>query len=48
MQALWDLTLFQLVKDDYQQGPIGYIFGIEQWKINGFLFKQNSNICFLY
>ena len=35
IQGLWDVARFQLVKGDFSQENIAYIFRIEQWKNNG-------------
>jgi len=36
IQALLDVSLFQLLKGDFPQENIVYIFRIEQWMNNGF------------
>jgi len=38
IQALWDVALFQLIKSDFPQGKMSYIFRSEQLKNNGILF----------
>jgi len=35
---------FQLVKGDFPQENIVYIFRIDQWKNNGFLFTKFGNL----
>ena len=47
-QALWDVSLFQLVKGDFPQGNIAYIFSEEDLKNNGFSFTKFGNFCFLF
>ena len=38
IQALWDVALFQLVKGDFRQEIIAYVYSVEQLKNNGFPF----------
>jgi hypothetical protein len=47
-QALWDVALFQLVKDDYQEENIVDIYSEEELKNNGILFTKIGKFCFLY
>ena len=47
-QALWDFSLFQLVKGDFPQENIACIYSEEQLKDNGFLFTKFGNLCLLY
>jgi hypothetical protein len=45
IQTLWDVALFQLVKGDFPQEDIVYIYSIEQLKNNGFSFTKIGNLC---
>jgi hypothetical protein len=47
IKALWDVALFQLVKSDFPQWNIAYIFRTEQWKNNGILFTKIGKLCLL-
>jgi hypothetical protein len=44
IQALWDVALFQLVKGDFPQRNIAYIFRKELCKSNGFVFREMGKL----
>jgi hypothetical protein len=48
IQALGEVALFQLVKGDFPQENIAYIYSVEQLKNNGFSFTKIGNVCLLY
>jgi len=48
IQALWDVALFKLVKGNFPQWNIAYVYRIEQWKYIGILFEKIGNFCLLY
>jgi hypothetical protein len=45
---LWDVALFQLVKGDFPEENIAYIYSEEELKNNGILFTKIGKLCFLY
>ena len=48
IQALRNVALFQLVKGDFPQENIAYIFWNEQWKNNDFLFENIGKRSLIY
>jgi len=48
IQALTDVSLFQLAEGDFPKENIPYIYGVEQLKNNGFSFTKIGNLCLLY
>jgi hypothetical protein len=41
--SLWDVTLFQVVKGDFQQGNIAYIFRKKLWEDNDIFLQTCLN-----
>jgi hypothetical protein len=48
IQALWDVADVQLVKGDFRQENIAYIYSLEQLKNNGFSFTKIGKFCLFY
>jgi hypothetical protein len=48
IQALPDVSLFQLVEGDFPKENIPYIYGVDQLKNNGFSFTKIGNLWLLY
>jgi hypothetical protein len=47
-QALGEVAQYQLVKSDFLQENIAYIYSVEQLKNNGFSFTTIGNLCLIY